>query len=106
MDSRPSEKLIPSRTVGTDLNVLNTRFESSPFSNGVYRFGSKVSVWAIPPAIHNRMTVSAVDAWAALQDDSILLRGTPAAKAASVAALVDFKKSRLFHLFFIGPFVS
>ena len=41
-------------------NVLKTWFEFIPFSNGANRLGSNVSVCAIPPAIHSRMTVSAV----------------------------------------------
>src|SRR5690554_5454396 len=94
---------MPSKAVGTDLKVLSTRLESSPFSKGVYRLGSKVSVCAIPPAIHRRITVSAVAACLdPPQEDKRLVRGTPAANAAKVAALVVFKKSLLFQLFFIS----
>jgi len=41
-------------------NVLSTSSTRTPGANGVYRFGSKVSVCAIPPAIHNTITASAV----------------------------------------------
>jgi hypothetical protein len=41
--------------------MLRTLLLSSPFSYGVYFLWSNVSVWAIPPAIHSKMTVSAVE---------------------------------------------
>jgi hypothetical protein len=71
----------------------------------VYLLGSKVSVWAIPPAIHRRITVSAVELRATFDCGehpvSKLATGGPAANAVSVAALVALIKSRLFQLPFI-----
>ena len=60
--SRPCEILMLSTAVSMLGNVLSTRSVRTPGSNGVYRFGSQVSVCAIPPAIHNTMTASAVAA--------------------------------------------
>jgi hypothetical protein len=68
-----------------------------PLLKGVYRLGSKVSVWAMPPAIHNKITVSALAFLLLLQEDKKLDSGAPAANAPRVAALVLFKKSLLFH---------
>src|SRR5690606_7216639 len=99
MDSSPCEKCTPSIDVGIDGNVLNTVFASIPFSKGVYRLGSNVSVWAMPPAIHNRITVSALDFIAGLLQELSRLTGAPAANAASVAALVFCRNSRLFQPF-------
>ena len=65
--------------------VLKTAFDSRPFSNGVYRFGSKVSVCAMPPAIHNTTRQSAVAGWAGGMAPKA--RGAPADKAPRVAAL-------------------
>jgi hypothetical protein len=86
--------------VGRDLNVLSTLLPSIPFSKGVYRLGSNVSVWAIPPAIQSRMTVSALpfrDATLVVHPFSILTTGVPAAIAANVAADDLFKNSLLFQ---------
>ena len=58
--SSPWEILMWSTAVSMAGNVLNMRSVRTPGSNGVYRFGSQVSVCAIPPAIHNTMTASAV----------------------------------------------
>ena len=88
MDPKPSEKLTPSNDVGTDLDVLSTLLDSMPFSKGVYFLGSKVSVCAIPPAIHKRITVSAFDLILLLLQELNIEAGIPAARAASVAALV------------------
>jgi hypothetical protein len=69
-----------------------------PFEKGVYLFGSNVSVWAIPPAIQSRMTVSALEfVLLLLQEDNKLVKGAPAASAARVAALLFFINSRLFQ---------
>ena len=51
---------MPSTAVSIDGNVLSTCSGRRPRSNGVYRFGSKVSVCAIPPPIHRTIRVSAV----------------------------------------------
>jgi hypothetical protein len=106
MFSSPSEKLIPSSEVGDDLKVLSTEFASIPFSNGVYFFGSNVSVCAMPPAIQRRITVSAVDLIFGFEQDVTRLVGIPAAKAARVAALVFCRNSRLFQDLFIVTQVS
>ena len=60
MRSRPWDSLMLSTFVSIDGNVLRTPFDSTPGVKGVYFFGSKVSVCAIPPAIQRTMTVSAV----------------------------------------------
>src|SRR5680860_223210 len=100
MDSSPSEKWIPSNTVGADLKVLNTSLACMPLLKGVYLLGSKVSVWAIPPDIYNKITESAFDAILfLLQEDNKPVNGAPAAIAAMAAALVFFKNSLLFHSF-------
>src|SRR3546814_6161822 len=55
----------------------------------------------MPPAIHNRMTVSAVGFIllpVRLQPESMLAIGAPAASAARVAAEPVFKKSLLFQV--------
>ena len=52
--------LMSSTAVSMAGNVLSTCSIRTPFSNGVYFFGSKVSVCAIPPAIQSTMTASAV----------------------------------------------
>jgi hypothetical protein len=70
------------------LKVLNTLLAFIPFSNGVNFLGSKVSVCAMPPAIHSRMTVSAFDWILGFEHELNMLAGIPAAKAAKVAALV------------------
>lgn len=101
IDSSPSEKLIPSNAVGTDLKVLKTLFAGIPFLNGVYRFGSNVSVCAIPPAIQSRITVSAFDLILPLPQELTRLTGMLADKAAIVAALVLCKNSRRLHFLFI-----
>jgi hypothetical protein len=51
----------------------------------------------MPPAIHNKITVSALAFLLLLQEDKKLDSGAPAANAPRVAALVLFKKSLLFH---------
>ena len=58
--SSPWEILILSTTVSIAGKVLSTRSVRTPGSNGVYRFGSNVSVCAMPPAIHSTMMESAV----------------------------------------------
>jgi len=82
--------------VGIDLNVLSTSSDFIPVAYGVNRLGSNVSVWAMPPAIHSKMTVSAVDCF---PKGFMLLKspdkGMVAPKAAMVAALVFFKKCLL-----------
>src|SRR5262245_42082469 len=50
---------MPSTLVSIAGNVLSTRFDSIPGRNGSKCLGSKVSVWAIPPAIHNSTRQSA-----------------------------------------------
>jgi hypothetical protein len=78
--------------------VLSTSLAIIPLENGVNFFGSKVSVCDIPPAIQSRITVSALEfIFLLLQDDKELVRGTPAANAAIVAAELFLKKSRLFQ---------
>src|SRR5678815_1145433 len=96
IDSSPSEKWTPSRAVGTGLKVLSTLLASIPFLNGVNFLGSKVSVWGMPPAIHSRITVSAVEGiFGELQEARKLVTGAPAASAAMVAALVLFRNCLL-----------
>jgi hypothetical protein len=59
----------------------------------------------MPPAIHNKITVSAVAAFLAngLVGSAIKLAiGEPKPKAAMVAVLVFCKNSLLFHRFFIA----
>jgi hypothetical protein len=79
--------------------VLNTRLASIPFSNGLYRLGSKVSVWAIPPAIQSRITVSAEELifGTGLQPGNHPASGAPAAMAARLAPEHCFRKVRRFH---------
>ena len=60
--SNPSENRTPSTAVGMLGKVESTPFGSMPFSKGAYRFGSNVSVCAMPPAIQSTITVSAVGA--------------------------------------------
>ena len=102
IDSSPCEKETPSTAVGTEGNVLSTLFASRPLENAVYFFGSKVSVCGIPPAIHNRITVSAFEViFFLLQEDRKLLIGAPAANVASVAALVFLINSLRFQSFIL-----
>src|SRR5436190_707210 len=78
-------------------NVLRNASGAIPFSNGVYRFGSNVSVWAMPPAIHRTITVSAVAfARSAPTSSASNARGKPADNADRVATLADLRKSRRF----------
>src|SRR5690606_9645626 len=91
------EKWIPSKTVGLDLKVLNTSFACMPFVKGVYRFGSKVSVCAIPPDIYNKITESALDAILFLLHEVNRVIGAPMPIAAIAAALVFFINSLLFQ---------
>jgi hypothetical protein len=58
--SRPWEIWRPSTEVGIEAKVLRTEFEGTPGAKSVLRLGSKVSVWAMPPAIQRRMTESAL----------------------------------------------
>ena len=101
IDCNPSENCMPSNAVGRDGKVLNTLLPSIPFLKGVYFLGSKVSVCAMPPAIHNNITVSAVESliifFLVLQPLSMLGTGAPAANAASVARLVLLIKSLRFQ---------
>src|SRR5688572_21652381 len=107
MFSSPLLILMLSTTVSIDGNVLSTRFDSNPGSNGVYCFGSNVSVCAIPPAIHRTMTVSHVGLIASFGSSTAQSgRGSPAASAASVAALAVFKKSRRDQFGFMYRIVS
>src|SRR2546421_7651262 len=81
-----------STAVGIELNVLSTALDGVPGAYGVNRFGSNVSVAAIPPPIQSTITASAVGAtfgpfWA------ITSLGNPAANAESVAALAVLRKS-------------
>ena len=89
--------------MGTDLKVLSTSFACIPLVKGVNFLGSKVSVCAIPPPIHNRITVSAVEVnLGRLQEDKKLAIGAPAARAAIEAALVPLIKSLLFQRLLIN----
>src|SRR6266700_7340822 len=98
--SSPSLNLIPSTTVSMEGNVERTAFDSSPFSNAVYFFGSNVSVCAMPPAIQRMITASA-DGWGLasgpyfdpLESAARQTRGKPAASAPTVAALAVLRKS-------------
>src|ERR1044071_1450773 len=92
---------MPSSDVGNDGNVLSTLLLLIPFSNGVYFFGSNVSVCAIPPAIQSNITVSAVVEGFFPVVLIIRANGAFALNAASVAALVFFKNSRRFQFAFI-----
>ena len=94
---------MPSKAVGNEGKVLNTTFDSIPFLKGVYFLGSKVSVWAIPPAINNNITVSAeagIDILE-LQEENRPAIGDPNPIVAMVAVLVFLRKSLLFRLFFM-----
>src|SRR5882672_5125010 len=105
MDCNPSENRMPSSAVGREGKVLSTRLASMPFSKGAYRLGSKVSVCAIPPATHSRMTESAVEGPSPEplpHPESRLATGAPAANAASAAALDFLRKSLRFQLAFIS----
>jgi hypothetical protein len=52
----------------------------------------------MPPAIHSRITVSALEViFLLLQEARKLLTGAPAANVANVAALAFLRKSLLFH---------
>src|SRR5687768_12921933 len=102
IDCSPSENETPSSAVGCALKVLSTELACIPFSKGVYFFGSKVSVCAIPPAIHSRITVSAFDFIFGFAQELTRLAGIPAASAASVAALVFCKNSLRFQFLFIS----
>jgi hypothetical protein len=94
---------MPSKAVGNEGKVLNTSFDSMPFLKEVNFLGSKVSVWAIPPAINNNMTVSAEEGMEILelQEENRLAIGDPNPIVAMVAALVFLRKSLLFRLFFM-----
>src|SRR6185436_5876246 len=98
--SSPAEILMLSTAVSIAGNVLRTFFDSSPFSNAVYRFGSNVSVCAIPPAIQSTMTASAVGLRLWLGSGAVAgpsartMRGYPAASAPSVAADAVLRNSR------------
>jgi hypothetical protein len=98
--SSPLENLIPSTLVGMLGNVESTAFDSTPLLNGVYRFGSNVSVCAMPPAIHRTMTQSARGAIFSMLSEA-KTRDSFAARAPSVAAEADFRKSRRFIVFII-----
>src|SRR5438874_4662641 len=96
MFSNPSVSLMLSTTVSICGNVLSTCSGFNPRSNGTYRFGSKVSVCAIPPAIQRTITVSAVGlGFSSLPAQTC--RGKPAPNAESVAALAVLRKSRRLH---------
>src|SRR5262249_21631310 len=96
--SRPAASRIPSTAVATDGNVQATWPAFSPLRKGVDGLGSKVSVWAMPPAIQRRIRVSAVGvirpAWA-----SSARSGRPPSEAiaASVAAPAALRNSRRFR---------
>src|SRR5579864_3210275 len=92
--SSPWEILIPSTAVSMEGKVESTSLERIPARNGWYGLGSKVSVWAIPPAIQRRMTRSAVALMGSLAAAPRSSRGAPAARADSVARLAFLRKSR------------
>src|SRR6185437_4785155 len=74
-------------------NVLSTCAVGTPGLNGVYLFGSHVSVCAIPPAIHRTITASAVAGGAVAARTS---SGSPPISAASdPAAVVPMNPRRL-----------
>ena len=58
--SSPWDTLMWSQTVSMAGKVQRIRLGSIPFSKGARYFGSNVSVLAIPPPIHSRITLSAV----------------------------------------------
>src|SRR5690554_6444652 len=101
-DSSPSEKCTPSNAVGMEGKVLNTSLPSIPSRKGVYLLGSKVSVWAMPPAIKSQITESAVDGIRGsrfqLHDDMSPATGAPAAIVAIEAADSFLRNVRLFCL--------
>jgi hypothetical protein len=70
---------------------------SIPFSKGAYAFGSKVSVCAMPPAIHNKITVSAFESITGSLEHELrkLAEGIVAAKAAALAELIFLMNSLL-----------
>ena len=95
-DSNPSEKYKPSTAVGTLGKVLKTLLLSTPLVYGVYAFGSKVSVWAMPPAIQSRITESAVEGiFGPEQEDKKLLAGIDADMAAADANPIFLMNSLL-----------
>src|ERR1700728_1352561 len=83
--SSPCEIWILSTDVRIAGNVLSTSAVGTPGLNGVYFFGSHVSVCAIPPAIHSTIVESAVATGAAAARTS---SGSPPISAASEAAAV------------------
>src|SRR5687768_13205477 len=86
--------------------VLRTSLDSIPLRKGVYFFGSKVSVCAIPPAIKSRITESAVEGKVGVpQEESNPAKGAPIPMVAMAAALVFFMKSRRLWRVFIGAFI-
>ena len=96
MFSSPCEILTPSTTVSIDGNVHRIFSDGTPTSNGVYRFGSNVSGDAMPPAIHNRMHVSALAGGCSIFSASVSAaradRGSSSASVASAAADIDCRK--------------
>ena len=67
-------------------NVLATSSAFIPATYGVYRFGSNVSAWAIPPAIQRTITASALVLRMLRSRSSARTSRGAADKAASVAA--------------------
>ena len=89
---------MPSSAVGADLKVLSTSLAFMPLVKGVNFLGSNVSVWAIPPPIQSKITVSAVAViLGRLQEDKKPAIGAPAASAAIEAALLPLINSLRFH---------
>ena len=74
--------------------VLSTRAGERPFSYGVYRLGSNVSVWAMPPPIQRTIMASAVGSIFSASALARIWRGSPAANAPRVAALAVLRKFR------------
>ena len=85
---------MPSTTVSIAGNVLRTRSVRTPGSKGVYRFGSNVSVCAIPPAIHRTMMESAVASGPAART-TCGSRPTSAARDAAAVTPIPINPRRL-----------
>src|SRR5947208_1466494 len=92
----PSETFNPSTLVGIDRNVDMTALASMPFSNGVYFFGSHVSVWACPPAIQSRIMASAVALGAGLSSARRGFQEGPPMAVIEAAQARPLRKSRRF----------
>ena len=86
--SSPCVNFMWSTAVSIVGKVLSTWSTFTPGANGVYFFGSNVSVCAMPPAIQSTITASAVAAGAASCCAARRVCGSRPTSAPSVAAAV------------------